>query len=157
MGAGPLAALAFMIYVPSAGLGSISDAYKTPWGMDVRPPWDVVIDVAVKILAGKAELTEFAGLIALIIIVALTLASFRVLPIADQLYVWVTLVFILLRYYPRYLLNGTMRYVLDFFPLFTTAGVIFARDPRFRFVWVIIGLVLQMFMLFLFTRWMWIS
>ena len=87
----------------------------------------------------------------------LTLASFRILPIADQLYVWVTLVFILLRYYPRYLLNGTMRYVLDFFPLFGTVGVIFARDPRFRFVWVIIGLVLQMFMLFLFTRWMWIS
>jgi hypothetical protein len=50
-----------------------------------------------------------------------------------------------------------MRYVLDFFPLFTTAAVILARDPRLRFVWAIIGLVLQMFMLFLFARWMWIS
>jgi hypothetical protein len=99
--AGPLASLSFMLYTSLSGLGSISDAYtKDPWRLLIRPPWSVVIDAISRVVAGQAGLTEIAGLAALAIIVAFALASLRVLPVFYHLYLWPTLVFILLRYYP---------------------------------------------------------
>jgi len=157
VGAAPLASLGFMLYTPLAGLGSISDAYLVPWAVQVRPPWAAVIDTIGKIAAGRANLIEYAGLIAVVIIVALALVSLRTLPLVYHLYIWPTLFFILLRYYPLYLLNGTMRYVLDFFPLFITAGIILHHHKRWRVVWVAVFGLLQVIMLFLFARWLWVA
>ena len=156
--AGPLASLSFMLYTSLSGLGSIGDAYtKDPWRLLIRPPWSVVIDAIGRVTAGQAGLTEVAGLVALTIIVAFALASVRVLPVFYHLYLWPTLVFILLRYYPLYLLNGTMRYVLDFFPIFITVGAILSSHTRWRVLWIGLGVILQVVMLFLFACWQWIA
>ncbi len=156
-GAAPLIAMGSILYPTLAGLGSIDAAYEKPWGMYIRPPWTLFIDLFNKILAGRANATEFGGLAALALIIALCLASLRTLPVVYHAYLWPTLVLILLRYYPLYLLNGTMRYVLDFFPIFITAGVWLTRRHRIRLVWLVVGAFLQMWILFLFARWLWIS
>jgi hypothetical protein len=140
-----------------AGLGSITDAYTKYWALDVKPPWSPVIDVIGRLLAGKASATEIAGFIALLIIVGLLLASIRRLPVFYHLYLWPTLVLILLRYYPPTLLNGTMRYVLDFFPLFITAALLLADRKWLRLLWIAVGVTLQILLVYLFARWMWIA
>jgi hypothetical protein len=157
VGAGPLMVVLFMGYLRIAHLGSIDRAYRETWALWVRPPWTAVIEVIGRMVHGEANFTEYTGFAALAIIIALSLLSIRRLPVPYHLYLWPTLGFILLRYYPQYLLNGTMRYVLDFFPIFITAGMLMATRPRWRLVWVSIGLFLQMWLLFLFTQWMWIA
>ncbi len=157
VGAGPLAAAAYYLYLVLAHLGSLGDAYERDWGMLVRPPWVVVIDVIGKVLSGHAAFTEVAGLVALMLIVGFCLLSLRTLPVFYHLYLWPTLILILLRYYPLYLLNGTLRYVLDFFPIFITIGLLLNRYRVLRVAWIGAGAILQMFLLFLFARWMWIS
>ncbi|MEP7286491.1 MAG: hypothetical protein ABI947_12055 [Chloroflexota bacterium] len=157
MGSGPLMALCFFGYLWLEKLGTVSAAYEKYWALEVRAPWESVIDVIGRIVAGHASATEIMGLVALVIIVVLAVASLRVLPFAYQCYMWPTLALILMRYYTPTLLNGTMRYVLDFFPIFITAAVFLARHPRWRLVWISVGVVLQLFMVFLFARWMWIA
>lgn len=157
MGAGPLAAAAYYVYLDVAHLGSFGDAYERYWQLVVRPPWAVVIDVIGKVLAGHAAPTEVVGLVALILIVSFCLLSLRTLPIFYHLYLWPTLILILLRYYPLYLLNGTLRYALDFFPIFITVGLLLNRHRGLRIVWIGVGAILQIFLLFLFARWMWIA
>ncbi len=157
VGAGPLAALAFFGFLWLFNLGSIGDAYEKYWQLVVRPPWSPVIDVIGKIAAGTAQFTEITNFAALVFIVVVALASLRVLPVVYHLYIWPTLILILLRYYPQYLLNGTLRYVLDFFPLFITLGIGLSAHRRVGAALLAIGLILQVFMLFLFARWMWIA
>jgi hypothetical protein len=157
VGAGPLASLAFFVFISVSNLGSIGDAYENPWGMMVRPPWAAVIDVFTRITAGATQFTEVTNLIALVFIVVMALWSVRVLPFVYHLYIWPTLVLILLRYYPLYLLNGTMRYVLDFFPVFIPLGLWLRSHPRMGGVLIVVGVILQSFLLFLFARWMWIA
>jgi hypothetical protein len=154
---GPTMAILFMGYLRIAHLGSIDRAYEQFWALWVRPPWTVVIDVIRRMVQGEANFIEYTGFAALMIILALSLLSIRRLPVMYHLYLWPTLGFILLRYYPQYLLNGTMRYVLDFFPIFITAGMLLATRPRWRLAWVSAGLFLQMWLLFLFAQWMWIA
>lgn len=156
-GAAPLFTLVFLIYLSVANLGGLTDAYTKPWGMDVRPPWSAVVDLIGRIGIGQAKPTEIAGLVALVFITGMMLASLRTLPIRYHLYLWPTLILILLRYYPLYLLNGTMRYVLDFFPIFITLGLWFSRRPRWRLVWLVVGAVVQLWFIYLFARWQWIS
>jgi Mannosyltransferase (PIG-V) len=157
VGAGLATAAGFVLYLSLSGLGSLDEAYEKYWQVQVRPPWAAVIDVIGKVAANQASATEIAGLIALVFIVALGLLSLRVLPTAYHLYIWPTLIFILLRYYPLYLLNGIMRYVLDFFPIFITAGAWLARRPVWRLALIVTGALVQMIMLFLFARWMWVA
>ncbi len=85
------------------------------------------------------------------------LASLRTLPIIYHLYMWPTLILILLRYYTPTLLNGTMRYVLDFFPIFITIAILFVRHRRLRLSWIVFGSLLQIIMLYLFVCWQWIA
>jgi hypothetical protein len=157
IGMGPLMVLVFFGYLSLSGLGSIGDAYEKYWAMVVRPPWSSVIDVIGRILAGTATFTEISGLVALIFIVVLMLASLRVLPVIYHLYMWPTLILILLRYYTPTLLNGTMRYVLDFFPIFITVAIFFVCHPRLRPLWFVPGVLLQIIMLYLFVCWQWIA
>jgi hypothetical protein len=156
-GVGPLMVVLFMGYLRLAHLGSIDRAYEQFWALWVRPPWAVVVDVIRRMVQGEANFIEYTGFAALMIIVALCLLSIWRLPVMYHLYLWPTLGFILLRYYPQYLLNGTMRYVLDFFPIFITAGMLLATRPCWRLAWVGAGLFLQMWLLFLFAQWMWIA
>ncbi len=157
VGLGPLMALAFFGFLSVAGLGSISDAYEKYWALLVRPPWASVIDVIGRVLTGTASLSEVGGLVALIFIVVLGLASLRTLPMMYHLYIWPTLILVLTRYYTPTLLNGTMRYVLDFFPIFITAGIFFAKHGKSQLTWIIAGGTLQAIMLYLFARWLWIA
>src|SRR5205814_1431159 len=157
MGTGPLMVIVFQGYLLLAGLGSIADAYAKYWALGVKPPWSPVIDVISKLIAGKANATEIAGFVALLFIVGLLLASIRRLPMIYHLYLWPTLVLILLRYYPSTLLNGTMRYVLDFFPLFITAALLLANHKRQRLLWIAVGMALQICLVYLFARWLWIA
>src|SRR5579859_776663 len=157
MGSGPLMALLFFIYLALANLGSIADAYSKYWLVDVRAPWVVVIDVIGRVISGHAQATEIAGLVALAIIVALSLASLRKLPIFYHLYLWPTLFFVLLRYYPPTLLNGTMRYVLDFFPAFIPLGIFLAQHKFTRTVWVTASVAVQMLFIFFFAIGGWVA
>lgn len=157
IGTGPSAVLGFFTFLAVAKLGSVTDAYGKYWGLVVQPPWSPVIDAIAKINSGKAAPTEVANLVALAFIILMCLVSIRVLPMRLHLYLWPTLVLILLRYYPLYLLNGTMRYVLDFFPIFITLGVLLLKHFRLRLLLIVGGLLLQLLMLFLFTQWAWIS
>src|SRR5439155_7967636 len=107
--------------------------------------------------SGTAQFPEYTNFIALIFIVVGVLLSLRVLPVVYHFYIWPTLFLILLRYYPQYLLNGTMRYVLDFFPIFITLGIGLAKHRRIGVALLAVGMVLQVFLLFLFARWGWIA
>jgi hypothetical protein len=157
MGSGPLMVLLFFGYLSLANLGSVTDAYIYYWGMDVKPPWVPIIEVVRRLVGGVATLTEVNNLIALIIIAVLGCIASRLLPVRFQWYMWPTLVLILLRYYPLTLLNGTMRYVLDFFPIFLVMGVMLSRHVYRRLVWIIITGIVQALFLYLFVRWLWIA
>jgi hypothetical protein len=157
IGAGPLSAVAFWNFLSLAKLGSIDDAYVKYWALEFRPPWSPIIDVIGRITTGTATVTEIAGFIALIIIVMLSIASLRKLPAAYNVYLWPTLGLILLRYYPSTLLNGTMRYVLDFFPIFITAALLTNRYPRLRIGWIVLSSIMLIIFIFLFARWLWVA
>jgi Mannosyltransferase (PIG-V) len=157
VGAAPLAVLAFFVFLAVANLGSIGDAYEQYWEMYVRPPWSPVIDLIGRITAGTAQVPEYANLIALIFIIVGAVLSLRVLPLVYHLYIWPTLVLILLRYYPLYLLNGTLRYVLDFFPIFITFGIALVKHRLIGTALLAVGMILQVLFLFEFARWGWIS
>lgn len=130
MGMAPFMSLCFILYTQLSGLGSISEAYASPtWALQIRPPWDVVIGVFGRLFNGTINATEVGGLIALCIIVIFSLASLRVLSMPYHIYTALTLIFILLRYVPQNFLNGTMRYALDFFPVFITLGVLLVNRP----------------------------
>jgi Gpi18-like mannosyltransferase len=158
MGMGPFTTLVFTLGVAAVGLGNISDAYdNAQWGVLIRPPWVSVIDVMGRMIHGTAQSTEVADFIALLIILIFSLAALRILPAPYHIYSGVTLVLVLMRYYTPTLLNGTLRYVLDFFPIFITLGVLLARRPLWRAVWIGTGIFFQLVFLLAFARWMWVA
>jgi hypothetical protein len=63
----------------------------------------------------------------------------------------------MLRYEPAYLLNGLMRYTVHFFPIFIMVGMGFTRYPRLRMIWVILGSLCQIILVYFFMHWVWVS
>jgi len=157
MGSGPLMALFFLLYTSRSGLGTVDSAYSDPWRVAIRPPWESVISVIQRVLSGQAVAVEIINLIALLVLVLLIITSWRVLPIPYHLYSGLTLILVLMRYYSPTLLNGTMRYVLDFFPTLMALGIVWVHQRRLRLLWIAGGLTIGLTMLFLFARWLWIA
>ncbi|HVO43979.1 MAG TPA: glycosyltransferase family 39 protein [Aggregatilineales bacterium] len=158
MGMGPFTTLAFTVAVAAIGLGSISDAYNNAqWGVLIRPPWVSVIDGIGRLLSRQATATEAADLLALAIIVILSLLALGVLPAPYHIYSAITLILVTMRYYTPTLLNGTLRYALDFFPIFIALGVFLARRPLWRLVWIVAELFFQVVFLLAFARWIWVA
>jgi hypothetical protein len=157
VGLAPFTVLVMYVTLYVIGLGTVTEAYTKYWAMDVRLPWAPVIDVIGRMVAGTANATEIANLLALIFLVAMLLIAIGRLSVFYHLYLWPTLLLILLRYYNPILLNGTMRYVLDFFPIFIIVGLWFSQHRFVRALWVSVGVVVQILVAFLFTLWMWIA
>ncbi len=157
MGSGGLMTFIFLEYTSLSGLGTVDGAYAQAWGMNIRPPWESILTVLQRVASGQAIAIEYANLIALGIIVLLFIGSLKVLPLPYHLYMGVTLILVLMRYYPPQMLNGTMRYVLDFFPLFIALAIVWDKRPRLRMLWFTIGILVGLTMLFLFVRWLWIA
>jgi hypothetical protein len=157
MGSGGLMTAIFLEYTSISGLGTVDGAYLKPWGLLIRAPWESLLTVIGRVFAGQAIAVEYFNLIAVIVIVLLFIGSLRVLPIPYHLYVGVTLILVLMRFYPNQLLNGTMRYTLDLFPLFIALAIVWDRRPRLRLLWFTVGALIGLTMLFLFARWLWIA
>lgn len=157
VGVGPLTALAFYAYLAINNLGSVTDAYKQYWALDVRLPWDSVIEVIRRIATKQASFTEVAGFVALLFIVALILYSIGKLAVPYILYMVATLALVLMRFYSPTLLNGMMRYVLDFFPAFMLVGAALAKHRLLRPAWFYVGAITQIALLYLFACWQWIA
>src|SRR5262249_50281905 len=139
----PLAAILYVTYVELSGFGSIAQAYAQRFGWDARPPWVTVEELINKLLSGHANVIDFGQIIALFIIVLLGIRAIKALPLIYHLFLWPALTFIMIACDHLYPLNSMTRYALHFFPIFMVLGIVLVKRPRWRPLWIIGGVLLQ--------------
>ncbi|HVO71055.1 MAG TPA: hypothetical protein VMT24_13475, partial [Aggregatilineaceae bacterium] len=96
-----------------------------------------------------------------LLVVGVGLAAARRLKPPHSLYLWITLGFILTRYYPKFQLQSLPRYALSLFPLFVALALLLDRPTpagrAARIVFVVSGCILQAVLLAHFSEWRWVA
>ena len=154
---GPVMVVLYNLVIGWGGLGNITDAYARVFGWRFTSPWAGINGMITHILAGQASGFDLGQLAALIFVIVLSFATLRLLPFVYQLYLWPTLIFILMPYTSRHFLIGMMRYALYFFPIFPVIGTLMVKYPRLRPVIISSGVLLQCILLVSFVHWVWIA
>jgi hypothetical protein len=144
-----------------SGLGNASQALETHWHIQVTTPWITLYRAAQVVTNGTLNPTDALNIGAFLLIVVVGLAASRRLKPPHSLYLWITLGFILTRYYPKYQLQSLPRYALSLFPLFIALALLLDRPTpagrAIRIVCVVSGCILQVALLTLFSEWRWVA
>ena len=144
-----------------SGLGNASQALETHWHIQVTTPWITLYRAAQVVVNGTVNPTDALNIGAFLLIVGVGLAAARRLKPPHNLYLWITLGFILTRYYPKYQLQSLPRYALSLFPLFITLALLLDRPTpagrAARIGYVVLGCMLQAVLLALFSAWRWVA
>lgn len=160
---GPLGTALYVFGLPLAGIGSVEAAFtQPPWNTEIRPPWEALIQAWEALANGTAHLHDVASVLALVLVVTLGIVALRRLHPAYSLWVWSTLLFILLRKHDTYQLHGLLRYTLYFFPVFVMLALLLNRQEnraiRWATVaWIGVGFTLQLALVAAFSLWGWVS
>jgi hypothetical protein len=143
------------------GLGSPSQALEAHWHIQVTMPWITLYRAAQVVANGTVNPTDAFNIGAFLLVVMVGLAAIKRLKPPHSLYLWITLGFILTRYYPKYQLQSLPRYALSLFPLFITLALLLDRPTpagrAARIGYVVLGCMLQAVLLALFSAWRWVA
>jgi len=153
--------LVYMAYLAINNFGSLEAAYNWGWKLTTRMPWVAVQTYFDRIGAGivpEHENNNALVLVAMIVLGILVTIKFR--PVYS-LYVWSTLLAILLRYHYGELLEGAQfesafRYVLLLFPCFIAAALLIKRRWMLL-AYSLVGLQWGLYLLDHYTHWIWVA
>jgi Gpi18-like mannosyltransferase len=152
----PLGALAYTMYLAIHNFGSYETAFAKEWQLYTRFPWEAIRAYLERRASGP--LPDFENdnafiLVALALLGLVVLIRFR--P-AYTLYVWTTLVVLLLRYHEGPQFESIFRYAVLIFPGFIALGLVLRRW------WLLLpyaafSLYWQLILLDRFIRWIWVA
>ena len=151
----------YLIGTQLGGLGNASQVLETHWHIRVTTPWVTLYHAAQVVVDGTVTPTDLLNLGAFVFIIVVGLAAIHRLKPAYSLYLWITLGFILTRYYPKFQFQSLPRYALSLFPLFMVLALLLDRPTpvgrAVRAAYVVLGGLLQAVLLALFVEWRWVA
>lgn len=158
---GPLAAACYLFGMEILGLGSVSEKFAEDWEVKIAAPWVTVATVIERIFGGHLNHDDIITLCVFVFVLILAILATRRLEVPYWSYVWVSLFFIFTRDHDERVFHGLIRYTVSMFPLFIMLALIFARPGRLtrvlRVVYCVVGILMQLFFIFLFAQWGWVS
>ncbi len=116
------------------------------WGYQVVPPWQA-LSASWAYIAGRGDPTELLNLVCLLGFSLLALFALRRLPLAYALYLWPSLALLYTRVIDHSPLASVSRYTLVLFPCFVLLAIWLARRPWLAAGWLVIGGLLEAFLL----------
>ncbi len=155
-----LGTAAYIIGIQLAGLGNVSDALAGQWHITAAAPWQTLFNAAQVVVQGKATPNDLGNIAMLIFLVVIAVYMLKTLKPDYWLYTWATLGFVLLRS-AAIQFESIIRYALSLFPLFVAIALITRRNAplqrALRLGYVAIAGSLQIILLTLFVKWLWVA
>lgn len=151
----PLGTAAFLLYQNYLG-ASLFDVYQSRLHAQFVLPWDNIIATVLKILSPEGTFINVINLIMTFVFLAMTIISFRALPLAYSLYMALTMFVLLWRRTTVQPLVSMSRYVLTLFPAFIIWGR-WGRNPWVNRLIVYPSLALLIYLCGQFVIWGWVA
>ncbi len=151
----PLGSVSFLLYQNSLGV-SLFDVYQSHLHAQFVLPWDNVIATAKKILSPEGSFINVVNLIMTFVFLAMTITSFRALPLTYSLYMVLTILVLLLRRTTAQPLVSMSRYVLTLFPAFIIWGR-WGENPWVNRLIVYPSIALLIYLCGQFAIWGWVA
>ncbi len=151
----PLGAASFLLYQNSLG-APLFDTYQSHLHAQFVLPWDNIIATVQKILSPEGNYINVVNLVMTFLFLAMTVISFRALPLTYGLYMALTIFALLLRRTTLQPLVSMSRYVLVLFPAFIIWGR-WGRNPWVNRLIVYPSIALLIFLCGQFACWGWVA
>jgi len=132
------------------------EAYQSHLHAQFVLPWDNVIATVQKILSPEGTFINLLNLIMTFVFLAMTVISFRVMPLAYSLYMALTIFVLLCRRTTAQPLVSMSRYVLTLFPAFIIWGR-WGRNPWVNRLIVYPSIALLIYLCGQFVIWGWVA
>jgi Gpi18-like mannosyltransferase len=161
MAAAPAALLAYNAYLALAGLPGMAETYQLDWAVTYAPPWVAAANAIESLLSGTATMQDAVNMGALALSLALIVISLRRLRPTYWLYSCALQVIFLMGHLEGEQLHSMMRYTLVLFPnAIALALAVIGRRWVKALAVAVLGCVfvpLQLVLVGLFVRWVWIA
>jgi hypothetical protein len=135
---------------------SLLSTYQMRLHAQFVAPWDNIIATCQKILSPEGTYTNVLNLTVTCLFLAMTVLSFRKLPLAYSIYMVVAIFVPLLRRTTLQPLVSMSRYVLILFPAFMMWGH-WGRNPRFQRLVVYPSVAFLLYLSGQFAMWGWVA
>ena len=153
----PGGAILFMVYQHLIlGSGPLLSTYQTQLYAQFVWPWDNILAAFEKILSPEGTFINVLNLSLLGVFLAMTVLSFRKLPLEYGIYMAVTVFVLLLRRTTLQPLVSMSRYVLVLFPAFMMWGR-WGRNPRVQRLIIYPSVALLLYLSGQFAMWGWVA
>ena len=153
----PGGAILFMVYQHLIlGSGPLLSTYQTQLYAQFVWPWDNILAAFEKILSPEGTFINVLNLSLLGVFLAMTVLSFRKLPLEYGIYMAVTVFVLLLRRTTLQPLVSMSRYVLVLFPAFMIWGR-WGRNPRVQRMIIYPSVALLLYLSGQFAMWGWVA
>ena len=153
----PGGAILFMVYQHLIlGSGPLLSTYQTQLYAQFVWPWDNILAAFEKILSPEGTFINVLNLSLLGVFLAMTVLSFRKLPLEYGIYMAVTVFVLLLRRTTLQPLVSMSRYVLVLFPAFMMWGR-WGRNPRVQRMIIYPSVALLLYLSGQFAMWGWVA
>jgi hypothetical protein len=153
---GPIATLSYNIYLALAGLPGMAITYQRDWKIHYTPPWTSVAMAINSLVTGQARFQDVVNTLILFLSLGLILVSVFKLRPTYWLYTAATQLIFLMGYLEGEQLHSMMRYTMALFPN-VIALALLTRRRWMSGVVIFIFVLLQMVLLGLFVRWVWVA
>ncbi|MCJ7667445.1 MAG: hypothetical protein MUP04_04030, partial [Anaerolineae bacterium] len=151
----PLGAASFLFYLNSLG-ASLFNVYQSHLHAQFVLPWDNIIATVQNILSPEGTFIDIVNLIMTFIFLAMTITSFRAMPLSYSLYMALTIFVLLLRRTTAQPLVSMSRYVLTLFPAFMLWGLR-GKNPWVNRLIVYPSIALLIYLCGQFAIWGWVA
>jgi hypothetical protein len=154
--AGPLGTLSYNLYLILAGLPGMGETYRDFWFVQYMPPWTSVASAVETLVAGRSSFQDVVNTLVLFLSLGLIVVSVRKLRPTYWIYTALSQIIFLMGVVGDEQLHSMMRYVIVLFP----NAIALALITRRRWVhWSVLGasILLQLVLLALFVRWVWVA
>lgn len=151
----PLGSASFLLYQNSLG-ASLFDVYQSHLHAQFGLPWDNIIATVQKILSPEGTFINIVNLIMTFVFLAMTIISFRALPLTYSLYMALTMFVLLLRRTTAQPLVSMSRYLLTLFPAFMIWGR-WGENPWVNRLIVYPSIALLIYLCGQFAIWGWVA
>jgi hypothetical protein len=151
-----LGVLGYMLWLRFSGLGTIEEAFRVHWGLEVVSPWKGFGQLIERLFHRDILLTDWIDLVLFVFFLVMSIRSTFKLKPEYSLYLWGVLGMMLMRGYSANLMAGFMRYLLTLFPIFLLLADS-GKMRRLLDLLLVIFLGVQYFLLWVFLHWYWVA
>ncbi len=151
----PLGSASFLLYQNFLG-ASLLDVYQSHLHAQFALPWDNIIATVQKILSPEGTFINIVNLIMTFVFLAMTIVSFRALPLTYSLYMALTMFVLLLRRTTAQPLVSMSRYLLTLFPAFIIWGR-WGENPWVNRLIIYPSVALLIYLCGQFAIWGWVA